>query len=62
MGFQVYWVLFFITDNREFQHGIPGGLCFFFNNGQPKELGSRGVLGFIFITDSEEFQSPGFNF
>ena len=33
MRVQVYWVLFFITDNQEF--GIPGVLCFIFYNGQP---------------------------
>ena len=71
----MYWVLFFITDNQEFQHGIPGGLCFFFIMDN-QELGSPGVLGFIFyngqrrisesrvyffITDNQEFLhgSPG---
>jgi len=32
MGVQVYWVLFFITDNQEL--GSPGVLVFFYN-GQP---------------------------
>jgi hypothetical protein len=36
MGVQVYWVLFFITDNQEFQHESPGVLGFIFDNGQPR--------------------------
>ena len=61
MGVQVYWVLFFITDNQEL--GSPGVLGFIFYNGQPRNPiwesrhGSLCVLGLFFITDNqEEFQ------
>ena len=36
MGVQVYWVLFFIPDNQEIQHGSPGVLGFIFYTGQPR--------------------------
>jgi hypothetical protein len=32
----MFWVLFFITDNQEFQHGSPGILGFIFYNGQSR--------------------------
>ena len=45
----MYWVLFFITDNQEFQHGSPGVLGFIFYNGQQRNSpGIRTILGFIF--------------
>jgi len=33
---EMFWVLFFITDNQEFQHGSPGILGFIFYNGQSR--------------------------
>ncbi len=65
------WVLFFISDNQEIQHGSPGVLGLIFYNGQPRiresrwtgfniwesRHGSLCVLGLFFITDNhEEFQ------
>jgi len=52
MGVQVYWVLFFITDNQEFQHGSPGVLGFIFYNGQPRNPTWESIL--YFITDNQE--------
>jgi hypothetical protein len=46
MGVQVYWVLFLIMDNQEFQHGSSGVLGFIFYNGLPKN--AHGELDYIF--------------
>ena len=40
------WVLFFISDNQEIQHGRPGVLGFIFYIGQPRIRVA--VLGLIF--------------
>ena len=40
------WVLFFISDNQEIQHGSPGVLGLIFYNGQPRIRVA--VLGLIF--------------
>jgi hypothetical protein len=44
---QVYWVLFFITDNQE-SFGRPGVLGFIFHNGPPRNPWKARLLGFIF--------------
>jgi hypothetical protein len=54
MGVQVYWVLFFITDNQEIQHGSPGVLGFIFHNGQPRiPMGVQVYWVLFFIKDNQ---------
>ena len=55
MGGQVYWVLFFITDNQEIQHGSPGVLGLIFYNGQPRNPTWESILYFI-MDNQEEIQ------
>jgi hypothetical protein len=56
MGVQVYWVLFFITDNQEILMGVhvyvldyrsPGVLGFIFYNGQPSFILSDNLFAGI---------------
>jgi hypothetical protein len=55
------WVLFFISDNQEIQHGSPGVLGLIFYNGQPRIPTWESILYWVifFITDNQELGSPG---
>jgi hypothetical protein len=49
------WVLFFISDNQEIQHGSPGVLGLIFYNGQPRNPTWESILYFI-MDNQEEIQ------
>jgi hypothetical protein len=70
MGVHVYWVLFFITDNRIPYMGVQGvqvyWVLFFITDNQDIHHGRPGVLGFIFYNGPPrnpcKARCTGFNF
>jgi len=61
MGVHVYWVLFFITDNRIPYMGVQGvqvyWVLFFITDNQEIHHGCPCVLGFVFYNGQPRYPS-----